>query len=189
MRTIFENPTGEDVMMEIEIIKQGDNILFNPYIKIKHIHPLSLIKLFRKAFQHGESTYLLGKYSNNFINWKHFAERGHIFHLKWVFCNLFLFISLLLIFILSKSPLLITIIIFFALFLIIIFSKLILTKNKLESILNTKGEEYKKFYKVSLLQLFYFNQIHFLTKLVALISFLYTYIKHAFFKKNINNSR
>lgn len=185
MKTIFKNPTGEDIMMEIEIIKHGANILFNPYIKVHHIHPVSLTKLFRKAFQHGESTCLLEKYSNNFINWRHFAERGHIFHLKWACFNLFLFIMALSILILLGASFLIIIAVFSTFFLIIFFSKLILLKNNLFTILNNKGGEYKKLYKISLVQLFYFNIIHFLTKILGLIGFLYSYIKYAVPKKII----
>jgi hypothetical protein len=185
MKTIFKNPTGEDIMMEIELIKHGVNILFNPYIKIHHIHPVSLIKLFRKAFQHGESTYLLGRYSNNFINWKHFAKRGHIFHLKWIFLNLFLFIIALSIFVLLRISPVIIIAVFFTFFFTIFFYKLILLKNNLSIILNKKGREYRKSYEISLFQLFYFNVIHFLTKALGLIGFLCFYVKYALPKKII----
>ena len=176
MRTVFKHPAGEDIMLEIELIKSSYNFLFNPRSKVIHIHPVSLIKVFQKAFQNGEATYFLSKYSNNFVNWRHFAQRGHIFNLKSLLLNILLIVSLLLIVALLKLPLLIKLIGLFVLFLIILTNRLIGLRNKLDLILNSKGEEYKRIYKTSLFQLFHFNIIHFLLKSTALISFLWTFL-------------
>jgi glycosyltransferase involved in cell wall biosynthesis len=182
MKTIFKNPTGEDVMMEIEIIKQNKKILFAPHIKVSHIHPISLTSLLKKAIQHGESTYLLGKYSNNLINWKYFVERGHILHLKKASICFSLFILGLSSIILTGISSPIVVIFFFIILLVIIFFfRSILLKNKLDLILHMKGEEYRKSYGISISQLFLFEIIHFFTKFIALISFLYSYIKYAYF--------
>jgi len=173
MKTIFRKPAGEDIMVEIEIIKKNYNILFNPHIKITHIHPASLIKVFQKAFQNGEATYLLAKHSNNFVNWRHFAERGHIFNLRNISLNV-LFVILILLFVnLLRMPLLIILPVLFTVILLMITNRLVRVNKKLESILNSKGEKYKKAYKISLFKLFCFNQIHFLLKGIALTNFLW----------------
>lgn len=74
MNTLFKKPTGEDILMEIEIIRRGYSILFDPTIKITHNHPLSFMKLIKRGWHNGESTYLLYKNSNKFISWRTFFE-------------------------------------------------------------------------------------------------------------------
>ncbi len=172
MKTIFTHPAGEDVMLEIEIIKAGYNILFNPYIKNSHIHPISLGALFNKFSHNGEATYLLRKYSNKFLDWKYFAERGHILDIRKFFLGTIFFILLLLTLASFRIPLSIIIITLSGVFLMTFFYNLFQLKKRLRLILNAKEEEYKDLYKPSLFQLFYFNQIHFLLKGTALISFL-----------------
>lgn len=189
MKTIFKHPTGEDVMMEIEIIKKGYNILFNPNLKVNHIHPISLLKVFEKAFWNGESTYLLQKYSNNFVNWKHFAKRGHIFHLHWCIFYTLILILFLFIFIFLKLHFLLILTMFFLSLLFGLLINSFFLKRKLELVLMNKGKKYEELYKSSFFWVFCFNSLHFLTKLLSLISFLWCNIKYASFRRNIKRKR
>lgn len=173
MKTIFKRPAGEDIMLEIELIKNGYNILFNPKSKIIHIHPISLLEVFKKVIPRSEAIYLLSKLSNNFVNWRHFAKRGHILNFKSFFLNILFTILILLFLNLLKMPLLIILSVLFAVILLAIINKLLKINKKLELILNLKGKKYKEIYKISLLRLFYFNQVHFLLKGIALINFLW----------------
>lgn len=188
MKTIFKNPAGEDVMLEIELIKSGHNILFNPHIKVIHVHPISLIKVFQKAFPRSEAIYLLSKHSNGFVSWRHFAERGHILNIPFFFTGLLFVILFLLIAFprISVSSILFILLSTVILMLIIQFIK---TKKRLESILSTKEEGYKKDYQLSLFKLFCFLQIHFLLKSLALINFSFCLLKdkYVFNKKTVNN--
>lgn len=188
MKTVFKRPAGEDIMLEVELIKNGYNILFCPQIKVIHVHPLSLIEVFKKAFPRSEAVYLLSKHSNGFVNWRHFAERGHIFHLKSFFLNILFIILFLFIAGLLKIPLLVITSILFGFFLIAIFHNLIEINRRLESVLNTKEVEYKKLYKISLIRLFCFSQIHFFLKSVALVNFSLCFLKdkYALSKKTVN---
>jgi len=189
MKKVFRRPAGEDIMMEVEIIKGGYNILFYPKSKVVHVHPLSLTEVFRKMLPRSEATYLLSKHSNGFVNWRHFAERGHILNIKNFFTGLvFVILFLLTTFLSSVSTLLILFILLSAVILMLII-QLIRTKKRLESILSAKEEKYKKDYQLSLFKLFCFLQIHFLLKSLALINFSICLLKdkYAFNKKTVNN--
>jgi len=189
MKTVFKHPSGEDIMLEVEIIKGGYNILFCPKSKVVHVHPLSLTEVFRKMLPRSEATYLLSKHSNGFVNWRHFAERGHILNIKNFFIGLvFVILFLLTAFLPSISALLILFILLSAVILMLII-QLIRTKKRLESILSAKEEKYKKDYQLSLFKLFCFLQIHFLLKSLALINFSLSFLKdkYAFNKKTVNN--
>jgi len=189
MKTIFKNPAGEDVMLEVELVKSNYNVLFYPWSRIIHVHPISLINVFKKVFPRSEAIYLLSKYSNGFVNWRHFAERGHILNIKIFFISLLsVLLFLLIVFLLSIS---ITSTLFFLSSTVILtfIIQLIKTKERLESILSTKEEKYKKDYRLSLFKLFCFLQIHFLLKSLALINFSFCLLKdkYAFNKKTVNN--
>lgn len=190
MKTVFERPTGEDIMLEVELIKNGYNILFNPKNKVIHIHSISFIETFKKVFPRSEAIYLLSKYSNRFINWRHFAERGHVLNLKYFWGSILFIILILLITSLFNNIIPLTVLILFIVILLIIVYRLIKINGRLELILNSKGGNYKKTYKISLLKLFYFNQIHFFLKSVALLNFLWCIVvknKYASFKRIIND--
>jgi len=172
MKTVFKRPAGEDIMLEVELIKNGYNILFNPQSKVVHFHPLSMIEVFKKVFPRSEAIYLLSKYSNGFVDWRYFAERGHIFNLRSFSLSILFIILILLITSLLKIPLLIILSVLFTVILLMITYRLVRANRRLESILNSKGEKYKKAYKTSLFKLFCFDQIHFFLKGLALINFL-----------------
>lgn len=179
MKSIFKNPAGEDIMIEIELIKGGYNILFNPQNKIIHIHPISLIKVFKKVFPRSEAIYLLNKFSNGFVNWRHFVERGHILNLGNFFLSVLFIILILFILSLLKISSLIILPILFMVILSLMVYRINRLNKKLELILNSKEKKYRKDYKISLFQLFYFDLIHSLLKSVALINFL----RCSFFRK------
>ena len=189
MRTVFKHPAGEDIMLEVELIKNGYNILFNPQSKVIHVHPISLTKVFQKAFPRSEATYLLSKYSNGFVNWRHFAERGHILNIKNFFIGLLFVILFLLIVFLSSISASLALFILLSTVILMLIIQLIKTKKRLELILSAKEEEYKKDYRLSLFKLFCFLQIHFLLKILALINFSFCLLKdkYAFNKKTVNN--
>ena len=173
MRSIFKNPAGEDIMIEIELIKGGYNILFNPQNKVIHVHPISLIKVFKKVFPRSEAIYFLSKFSNGFVNWRHFAERGHILNLRNFFLSVLFIILILLIVSLLKISLLIILSVLFMVILSLMVCRINRLNRKLELILISKGEKYRKDYKISLFQLFYFDFIHSFLKGVALTNFLW----------------
>lgn len=177
MKNVFKNPAGEDIMLEIEIIKNNGNILFCPENKIKHIHPISLKDFFKKSIQWSEATYLLSKYSKDFMNWRNFAERGHILYMhNFIIYALFILLILLTV-VFLKISFYVILFIFIITMLSLSVAKLISTRKKLKLILNSKGENYKRNYDISILKLFYFIQIHFLMKLLTSINFLMCVIK------------
>jgi glycosyltransferase involved in cell wall biosynthesis len=191
MRDVFKNPAGEDIMLEADIIKNGYNILFCPKNKIIHIHPISLRELFKKNFQRSEATYLLGKHSNGFVNWRNFAKRGHILNMNNFFICTLLIISILLITIFLKISFHVTILLLFAVFFSASIIKLIRINHRLESILNSKEGNYKKDYSLPLSKLFYFDQIHFSMNSLASINFLWCFMKNKYgiVAKKINKRR
>lgn len=177
MKSVFKNPAGEDIMLEAEIIKNNGNILFCPENKIKHIHPISLKDFFRKSIQWSEATYLLDKHSNGFIGWRNFAERGHILNLRdFLICVLFI-ISILLVAVFLKISLYIILAVCIIIPLSFFIGKLLCINRKLKSILNLKGENYKRNYELTLLKLFYFSLFHFLMNFLTSINFLLCIIK------------
>jgi len=178
MKTVFKRPAGEDIMLEIDLIKNGYNILFNPQDKVVHFHPLSMIEVFKKVFPRSEAIYLLSKYSNGFVSWRHFAERGHILNVRSFSLSILFIILTLSIAGLLEIPLFIILSVLLTVILLIIIYRTIRINKRLESILNSKDEKYKKAYKISLFKLFYFDQIHFFMKVMASINFLwYSLIK------------
>lgn len=177
MKTVFKRPAGEDIMLEIDLIKNGYNILFNPQSKVIHFHPLSIIEIFKKVFPRSKAIYLLGKYSNGFVNWRHFAERGHILNIRSFSLSILSIILTFSILSLLKIPFSIILSVLFTAILLIIIHRTVRVSKRLESILNSKDEKYKKAYKISLFKLFYFNQIHFFMKVMASINFLMCVIK------------
>jgi glycosyltransferase involved in cell wall biosynthesis len=176
MKTVFKHAAGEDIMLEIDLIKGGYNILFNPQSKVIHFHPISIIDVFKKVFPRSEAIYLLSKYSNGFINWKHFAERGHILNLRNFFSTIFFIVLILSIVRLLKVSFFIILSLLFMLMLLAIIHRIINLSKRLESILDSKGKEYKKVYKLSLFKLFYFDQIHFFLKTIALLNYLWCFV-------------
>lgn len=177
MRDIFKSPAGEDIMLEADIIKNGYNILFCPKNKVVHIHPISLKEFFKRIFQRSKAVYLLGKYSNGFVSWRNFAERGHILNMNNFFISILLVVSVLLITVFLKISFFVIILILFAVFFFASIIRLIRLSRKLESILNSKGGNYKKDYSLSLSKLFYFDQAHFLMKGLASINFSWCFVK------------
>lgn len=173
MKTIFKRPAGEDIMLEVEVFKSGYNILFNPQSKVIHVHPISLIEVVKKALPRSEAIYRLNKYSNGFVNWRHFVERGHILNLRSFSLGILFIILILLIVGLLKIPLLIILPVLFTVILLVIIYRIIRVDKRLELILNFKGEKCKRAYKISLFKLFCFDQIHFFLKSIALINFLW----------------
>ncbi len=177
MRDIFKSPAGEDIMLEADIIKNGYNILFCPKNKIIHIHPISLREFFKKIFQRSKAVYLLSKHSNGFVNWRNFAERGHILNMNNFFICTLLIIPILLSAIFFRISFLVIILILFAVFFSASIIGLVRLSRRLESILSIKGGNYKKDYGLSLSKLFYFEQVHFLMKSLASINFLWCFMK------------
>lgn len=173
MKTIFKNPSGEDVMMEIELIKNGYNILFNPFIKVIHIHPVILKRLFKRAFQNGEAFYLLSKYSNNFINWRHFAERGLIFNLKILPLNTLIGAILFVIIGFLPFSLIVKLFLVLAFLLAALAAGAIRLSKKLESILKVKSEKETKAYRLSFFKLYCLYVTLLCLKITRFLSFLY----------------
>lgn len=177
MRDVFKSPAGEDIMLEADIIKNGYNILFCPKNKVIHIHSISLKELFKKNFQRSRAVYLLDKHSNGFINWRNFAERGHILNMNNFFICILLIIPILLIVIFLKISVFVIILILFTVFFFTSIISLVKLNRRLKLILNSKGGNYKKDYELPLSKLFYFDQIHFLMKILASINFLWCFIQ------------
>lgn len=177
MRNVFKSPAGEDIMLEVDIIKNGYNILFCPKNKIIHIHSISLREFFKKIFQRSKAVYLLSKHSNGFVNWRNFAERGHILNMNNFFICTLLIILILLSAIFFKISFLVIILILFAVFFSASIIGLVRLSRRLESILSLKEGNYKKDYGLSLSKLFYFEQVHFLMKSLASINFLWCFMK------------
>lgn len=173
MKTIFKNPSCEDLMLESEIIKSNYNICFNPHIKVRHLHPISLVNIFRKAIYHGEGNYFLNKYSDGVITWKHLVERGDILDPKYfLFIIVFYFLFLVGVLLLKIS--------FFSAFnvllsltITIFLFDLFLEKRRLESILAVKGEKYAKQYALSVFRIGFFKLVNFFLKLINSASFLW----------------
>jgi len=166
MNTCFSRPAGEDILMEIELIKKGYNILFVPDIIIIHNHPLSLIKLVRKVFYQGESVYLINKYSNGYLNWKHLLQ------LKIYFKNILASLLFIIILILVNIPLWLKILIFSIFFLILIINRLTYLKTRLRLIMEIRDKEYRKRYQLSFFQLFYFDLIDLMVKAIRFLGFI-----------------
>jgi len=184
MKTNFRHPAGEDIMLQIELIKAGYNIVFDPNNKVSHFHPISFNGLFKKFFYNGEATCLLSQYSNNFINWRHFSQRGHIVDIKNFFAKTVFFILFGLALFLLKFSL---VQVFFMLLI------LLLTINFIDFIriyqcLRKSGTQMGNLYKISIPKLLVFQQIHNLLKITALISFTITKIKLTH-ELNTNNFR
>ena len=176
MKTVFKHAAGEDIMLEIDLLKNGYNILFNPQCKVVHFHPISIIDVFKKVFPRSEAIYLLSKYSNGFISWRHFAERGHILNLRSFFSTIFFILLILSIASLLKVSFFTILSLLFTLMLLMIIHRLINLSKRLESILDSKSEEYKKVYKISLFKLFCFDLIHFFLKSIALLNYLWCFV-------------
>jgi len=177
MKSVFKNPAGEDIMLEAEIIKNNGNILFCPKNKIKHVHPISLRDFFRKSIQWSEATYLLGKYSDGFVSWRNFADRGHILNMKNFLVYVLFIVLILLVAVFLKISIYIISAVFIALLLVFFTGKLLRLDKRLKSILNSKGENYKKNYELSLLKLFYFSLFHLLMNFLTSINFLLCIVK------------
>lgn len=182
METNFRHPAGEDIMLEIEIIKAGRNIVFDPNNKVSHLHPISFSGLFKKFFHNGEATYLLSQYSNNFINWRHFSHRGHIVDIKNFFAKTVFFILFGMALFLLKFSL---VQVFFML-LILFFSIYFMDFIHVYQCLKKSGFQTNNLYKISIPKLLVFQQIHNLLKVTALISFIITKIKLTY-EFNTNN--
>lgn len=174
MKTSFRQPAGEDIMLELEILKRGYNILFTPAVKVIHNHPLSLKKLFRKAFQQGESIALINKYFKKHIYWKHFLQ------LKNFLKNIFFFGAFFLIIIIVNLSWYYKIITLFDILLVIIGNETLKAKKRLGVILKNKNKICKKKYRLSFLELFYFVIIDFFVKSARLGGFIYSSSKLRF---------
>jgi GT2 family glycosyltransferase len=184
MKECFKNPAGEDVMLESEIIKRGYRILFNPNIKVVHVHPISLGKIMGKAVQRGESNYLQGKHSENFITWKLYAKRGHMLNHEDLFKDI-LIGAIILVFAIKFNfslRLISTIFIGFLIFWTI--KRLFDLDNQLYSLRKIKGEEYKAILSPGLPQRIFFIYVH---------TFLKTFTSGVFFwqifKDNVFSQR
>ncbi|MDP2926747.1 MAG: glycosyltransferase [bacterium] len=160
MKECFKNPTGEDVMLESEIIKRGYKILFNPGIRVVHIHPISLRKMMEKAIQRGESNYLQGKHSRNFISWKLYAKRGHMLNhddfLRGILIGIII-LGFAIKFGFSFQLISIILIGFFILWTI---KRLFDLDNQLCSLRKIKGDAYKTMLNLNLSQKLFFIYIH-----------------------------
>ncbi|OGH24951.1 MAG: hypothetical protein A3B47_02505 [Candidatus Levybacteria bacterium RIFCSPLOWO2_01_FULL_39_24] len=175
MKTIFKNPAGEDVMLENDLIKNSYTILFNPFIKIIHFHPISLVNLFKKCIYGGEASYVISRYPDSLISYKYFIERGHLLSFgTFIFIILFIIFATSMI-VLDKISFLFILFILFLLTSTVTF-RLIKLKKKLSAILITKGKQYETKYSLSTFQLSYFGLIHFIAKTITLISFLRCYL-------------
>lgn len=173
MKSIFKNPSCEDLMLESEIIKSNYNIYFNPHVKVRHLHPISLKSVFRKAIYHGEGNYFLNKYSDGVITWKHLVERGDMLDPKYFFFSIAFFVLFLAGALLLKIPFFFWFNVLLSLFLTIFLIDLFLEKRRLESILAVKGEKYAKQYALSVFRVGFFKLVNFFLKLVNSTSFLW----------------
>ena len=171
MKTCFNKPAGEDILMELELLKSGYNILFVPDIKVLHYHPLSLKKLLKKAFYQGESVNIITKYSGGYIKWKHFLQIS--FHFKNILISILFFIIV----ILMDIPSWIKVFIFSTFFFMLMINRLTQLGTILRLVLETRNKEYRKIYQLSFFQLFYFDFIRFFVKSMRLLGFIYSRFK------------
>lgn len=176
MKTIFKNPSCEDLMLESEIIKSNYNVYFNPYIKVRHLHPISLASIFRKAIYHGEGNYFLNKYSGGVITWKHLVERGDMLDPKYFFFSITFYILFLAGALLLKISFFFTLKIILSLTLTIFLIDLFIEKRRLEFILAAKKEKNARQYALSAFRIGFFKQVNFFLKLVNSASFLWRFL-------------
>lgn len=176
MKICFRRPAGEDVLMQMELIMQGYNILFAPDIKISHNHPISFSQLMKKAFYQGGSLYFINKHSERYIKWKHFLQVKHF--LKNIIISI-LFISLLFIVFLGTPFSFSTKTLFFAIFFSwVVMGRIEYLKLRLNLVLEYHNEDVRKNYDLSYFKLFYFDTIDFFAKFSRLIGFLFYHIKY-----------
>lgn len=178
MKTLFKNPAGEDIMLEIDLLKRGYKLMFTPKIKVIHHHPISLKKLFKRASQNGEATYLLSKYSDNFVTWKNFGKRGRNFDMHKFILGILTVCLLVLFFLLFKISFVIVFVILSINYLIFLMLKLSATKKRLKMILAKKAKRYSIYSKISFLELFLFVTIHIFLKTITTANILwYSFVK------------
>lgn len=173
MKTIFKNPAGEDIMLEIDLLKKGYTLMFIPKIKVIHNHPISLKKLFKRAFQNGEATYLLTKHSNHFVTWRNFYERGRNFSLYNFMLGVITVCLLVLFSLFFKISPVIIFVLFLEIYLIFFIVEMKKTSKKLRMV-TMKGE--KKYFilsNISLFELFFFVKIHLILKTIATFTILW----------------
>lgn len=173
MRTDFGHPAGEDIMMEIALLKNGRTILFDPHIKIAHFHPISFTRMFIKSLHQGEATYLLTKYSEGFINWRRFAERGHIFNLEVLPLNILIGGALFVIIGFLPLSLIVKFFLALAFLLATLAAGAIRLSKKLESILKAKNKKETKTYHLSFFKLYCLCTMLFCLKITNFFGFLY----------------
>jgi len=173
MKTIFQNPAGEDIMLEIELLKEGHTLMFIPKIKVIHNHTISLTKLFKRAFQNGEATYLLSKYSDNFVTWKNFCERGRNFNIyKFILSTMTVYLLVLLSLLFKISPAIVLALLLIS-YLIFFLLELSATAKRLRMIILKKAKKYFMYSKISLFELSLFVTIHLILKTIATLNILW----------------
>lgn len=175
MKTIFKNPTGEDIMLEIDLLKKGCSLMFVPTIKVIHKHPMTLTKLFKRAYQNGEATYLLNKDSGNFVTWKNFCERGHNFNVYKFILGTLAICLLILFSLLFKIPLIILLTLLLIISLTFFLLGLSAVVKRLRMIIMRKGRKYFMYSKISLFKLSLFVGIHLVLKTISTLSILWNY--------------
>lgn len=174
MKTIFKNPAGEDIMLEIDLLKKGYTLMFVPKIKVIHNHPISIKKLFKRSSQNGEATYLLSKYSDNFVTWKSFCERGRNFNIYKFTLGTITICLLILLSLLFKISLAIVLALLSISYLIFLLLELSTTAKRLRMIITKKGRKYSTYSKISFLKLFLFVTIHLFLKTIATVNILWS---------------
>lgn len=168
MKNIFP---GEDILLEIDILKRNGGILFDPNIVVSHYHPVSFRRLLRRSWSNGVATHRIALYSKRTINSRHFQKRGKNYNIS-LFLSIIIGIPALLIVSAIKScfySILLMLCMFVAFsFIYMTFG----TYRELRCILRSKSINVFRQYKLSIFQAGAFVAAHFLVKFIASISII-----------------
>lgn len=166
MKNIFP---GEDILLEIDILKEGNHLVFDPNIIVSHHHPVSFKGLLRRSWQNGIATYLINLYSDGLINSRHFQDRGRNFNIP-TFIIVTLFTAVVAIICTARSLLPQFLVMILVIVLVWFTYQTLWTEKRLTHILRAKGQRNLETYRLSLAQTGVFVAAHFLIKLIASIS-------------------
>jgi len=171
MRSVFKNPSGEDLLMEIEIIKAGYDICFDPRVRVSHYHPISLKSMIHKSFYRGESTYLIKKHSDGYFDWRCIVDRGNMVDPGRFCLGAFSYAAFIAIVSSCGFSAQVTMAAYVTPLSVATLVGIVRKKKRLDTILAAKGEVYRRDYALSLFDIFLFNQLEFVVNITNTANF------------------
>ncbi|MDP2631039.1 MAG: glycosyltransferase [Candidatus Uhrbacteria bacterium] len=179
MNTVFRSPAGEDILFEIQLLRQGYEIYFDPKITVIHHHPLTLKQLLRKTYEQGRSIYFIQKHSDHFITTKHILE------LKAFFRNSVFILSAILVTLGLPVAMFIRLTLIAYLWTLIIASRSSELRTRMRLVMERPIIVSKAFHSTpSNTKLFLFDVCDFCVKLCRIAGYCITYISYNARKKN-----